>query len=477
MSKNKLLLLLIATLFFATGAQATTCATTTMAALISSGGCTIGDLLFTFGNGAYIFSKDDINVTASQVVVTPTGTGLVGSQTGFIFTTTNNGWVANNPDVSGNGNSADINVTFDATVIPAGFKINSTTLAIGPVITGEAGSTGMLAGESITDIASSHNFGNINLTIIGNNDAQSIGNGGTALSQTAFGLSSGVNINKDIAILSLDGPPSSAEVHSLTETFTIVSVPEPGAFVLAGLGIAFVFFRRWRKIFTGSALALALMVIGSNSAQAAGACVDGNSLAQYITQASCTITGSDGLFTFSASSLTASGTGTLPAASGIVVNAIFDPVNHRVGFQFTPNAPIPKTVGTQSVLFTISFTVKETFDTITAFNAGATVTTAGTGTFAGSSATITTLGSVSGFPTSGTSASGSVPAGTTLTITDTFNMSSTGSGLSNSTHVSNVTDTVTEVPVSTPEPLSTLLVSGGLIGLSLMMKKSQRSRK
>ena len=66
--------------------------------------------------------------------------------------------------------------------------------------------TGVLVGEGVTDVATSNSLGSITLAAVGNNDAQSKFLGGTALSGSAFFSSTDVSVNKDINILSLDGP-------------------------------------------------------------------------------------------------------------------------------------------------------------------------------------------------------------------------------------------------------------------------------
>jgi len=454
------------------------CTTGTMASYISQGSCSIGNITFSFGSNAYIFAPDDISVSAAQVTVTPVGTGLAAnSQTGFTFAASNNGWTATNPDVAGTM-SADVNITFEASLALPGVMLNSTNVTVNPTLVNFAGSTGLLVGEGITDVATSNNLGSINLSVVGNNDVQSIANGGTALSGTAFFASNDVSVNKDINILALDGPvpAASASMTGLTETFTYGAVPEPGPFMLVGIGLAMFLFRRSLKTVLGLMAVLALVTVGSSSvAQAAPLCVSGHTLAQYITAGACHV--GDVTFTFNASSLTSSGTGTAPTTSGTIVSVINS--GGDVGFQFTPNSPAPKTVGAQTENFIVTFTAQAAFDGVTAFASSDTITTAGTGTFGTTSTGVlkktagATLGTVT-YPaktSGGASASfATVAAGTSLTITDTFHMVSSGSGLANSTHLSNLTDTIHELPAAVPEPVSAVLFGFGLVGLGMVGK-------
>ena len=460
------------------------CTTGTMAAYITQGTCSIGNITFSFGSNAYIFAKDDTAVTSAQVTVTPVGTGLTANaQTGFTFASSNNGWTATNPDSSGN-NSADVNITFTASIALPAVTLTSTTVTVDPTLVNFAGSTGILVGEGVTDVATSASLGSISLLIAGNNDAQSKSLGGTALSGSASFSSTDVSVNKDINILALDGPvpASSASMTGLTETFTYGTVPEPGAFLLVGIGLALLLFRRSLKAVFGLFAMLAFLVVGSSVAKASPLCVSGNTLAQYITAGACRV--GDVTFSFNASSLIPSGTGTAPATTGTVVSVINSAGD--VGFQFTPNSPAPRTVGTQSETFIVTFTAQASADQINGFAAGDTVTTFGTGTFGssgGSNAVVkktagSTLGTVT-FPTkvsggTSTPSFGPIVKGTNLTIVDTIHMTSSGLCVSNSTHISNLTDTIHELPAPVPEPVSSVLFGFGLLGFGVV-RKSQKA--
>jgi hypothetical protein len=229
------------------------CTTASMAAYIAQGTCAIGNITFSFGSNAYIFAKDDINVSAAQVTVTPVGTGLTpNSGTGFTFTANNSGWTATNPD-SSLANAADVNITYTASITLARSFLNSATLAVDPTLVNYFGDTGLLVGEGITDLGTNNNLGGMNIIVVGNTSAESISGGGTALTSSSFFSSRDVLINKDINILALDGPvpAASASLSGLTETLTYGTAPEPGAFVLAGFGLAVLLFRRSLKTVLG----------------------------------------------------------------------------------------------------------------------------------------------------------------------------------------------------------------------------------
>jgi len=456
------------------------CTTGTMAAYISQGSCSIGNITFSFGSNAYIFAKDDTAVTAAQVTVTPVGTGLTANaQTGFTFAASNNGWTATNPDSSGQ-NSADVNITFTASIALPTVKLSSTTVTVDPTLVNFAGSTGILVGEGVTDVATSNSLGAINLSVVGNNDAQSMANGGSKLSGGASFSSADVSVNKDIVILALDGPvpAASATMTNLTETFTYGTVPEPGAFLLVGIGLTLLLSRRSLKAILGLFAMLAFAVVGSSVAQASPLCVSGDTLAQYISAGACRV--GDITFTFNASSLTGSGSGIAPTTKGTTVSVIDSAGN--VGFQFTPNSPAPRVTGTESETFIVTFTAQAATDKIIGFAAGDTVTTSKTGSFAssgGSNAIVkktagATLGTVK-FPAtasggSATPSFGPVAASTNLTIVDTFHMTSSGAGLADSAHLSNLTDTVREMPTAAPEPVSAVLFGFGLLGLGVVRR-------
>jgi PEP-CTERM motif len=442
------------------------CTSGTMASYANTS-CAIGNFLFTFGANPYLYSPDDTNVPASAVTVTPYGTGAANDPTGFTFSAGN--WTATNPDVSGT-NTADINITFDVLLLaPSPYIINGTSLALGLTIANETGQSGVLAGENISDNADSSALGAISLTGVGNTDASSLLLGGTALTGSSSFQAANIHINKDINLVAFD--TNSVQVNSILETFTYTSVPEPGPFVLTAAGIGLLALIRRRKQVLNVLGAIALVAVVAASAHATPLCTSGT-LQDYINAGQCTLGGVT--FTFNASSYSFSGTGTAPTASGILVSPTL--AGTQVGFQFTPNAPAPVTVGTQTETFTLTYTAMTMGEKITKFAAQDTVSTHGTGTMSGSTAKLkdgaTTLSTVT-FPNTasgggvGSPAFSGVLPGTTLTITDTFTLSSSGSGLTNNTHLSNFTNTLTQ----TPEPLTSALCGAGLLVIGLAFRR------
>jgi PEP-CTERM motif len=464
-NKGSLFVVLIFVLALSQAAMAAPLCTSGTMASYTSKSCMIGNFLFTFGANPYQYAQDDTNVPASAVTVTPYGTGTADDPTGFTLSAP--GWVASNPDVSGN-HAADINVTFDVSLLlPSQYFINGTSLTLALTIANETGESGVLAGENINNNADSSALGSINLTAVGNTDASSLLLGGTALTGTSAFQATNVHVNKDLNIVAFD--TNSVQVNSFRETFTYSAVPEPGPFVLTAAGIGLLALLRRRKQILHILGALALVAVISASAHATPVCTSGT-LQDYINAGQCTVGGVT--FTFTPASYSFSGTGTAPTAGGIDVTPTITAT--FVSLQFTPNAPAPVTVGTQTEQFTLTYTAKTT-EKVTKFAAQDTVSTHGSGTMSGSTAKLkngaSTLSTVT-FPNTasgggaGTPAFGAVLPGTTLTITNVFTLTSTGSGLTNNTHLSNFTNTITQ----TPEPLTSALCGAGLLFIGLAFR-------
>ena len=462
---------LFAVLIFVLGlSQAATaaplCTSGTMASYTNTS-CMIGNYVFTFGASPYIFAPDDTNVPASAVTVTPYGTGTANDPTGFTFSASN--WIASNPDVAGL-HVADINLSFGATLLlPSPYFIRNTSLTLDLTIANESGQSGVLAGENVNNSVDSSALGSINLTAVGNTDASSLLLGGTALTGTANFQATSVNVNKDLNIVAFD--TNSVQVNSILETYTYSAVPEPGPFVLTAAGIGLLALIRRRKQVLNILGAAVLVAVVAASAHATPLCTSGT-LQDYINAGQCKLGGVT--FTFTAGSYSFSGTGTAPTASGITVTPTVTAT--QVGFQFTPNAPAPVTVGTQTEHFTLTYTAMTNAERITKFSAQDTTSTHGTGTMSGSSAKLnngaTTLSTVT-FPNTtsgggvGSPAFAPVVPGTLLTITNAFTLTSTGLGLTNNTHLSNFTNTLTQ----TPEPLTSALCGAGLLFIGLAFRR------
>lgn len=454
-----------------TASAVSLCTSGTMATYANTT-CTIGNFQFSFGGTVYIYGPGDVSVPASAVTVTPYGAGTANDPTGFTFSANN--WTTTN--ATGDGlTSADINLTFDALLLaPLPYNISNTALTLNVSIANETGNSGVLAGENVTNNLNSSSLGSIDLTVLGNTDASSLLLDGTPLSGIDYFKARGVNINKDINLVAFD--QNKVQVNSILETFTYSTVPEPGAFIMTGVGIGLLFLIRRRKQILSTLGLIALITVAGSAAHATPLCTSGT-VQDYINAGQCSLGGIT--FTFTASSYTFSGTGTAPAASGIAVTPIL--ANHQIGFQFTPNSPAVVTTGTQTEQITLTYTAKAIGEQITSFTAHNTASTHGTGTLAGSKAKLangaTTLSTVT-FPNTtsgggvGTPAFASVIPGTLLTITNTFSLSSSGTSLSNNTHLSNFTNTVT----ATPEPVTSMLCGAGLlvVGLAFRSRKTKK---
>lgn len=193
----------------------------------------------------------------------------------------------------------------------------------------------------------------------------------------------------------------------------------------------------------------------------------------------CTI-GSDLFFNFTYSS-SKSGQAIVPAANAtgekFAVNSFTQP-NGVVGFKFNAVAFV-QTNGTADGTATMTFTYEVSLGENLKNPGFATTDVAATsalGTFSGSNAVVkqgapafaTTVGTVlypiNGSPPIGLAGSccGGVLSGTTLKVTNTFNLKAPKTNLASFAHVSSFTDTFNE-KVAVPEPVETALIGSGLL--------------
>ena len=535
MNRCSIFLVLSAGILFAAIGQASPACTTNTFAYYETHPCSIGIVAFDFSAlGAYTFTGDDYNPTAANVTVTPVGTGLIaGMPVGFTFSdtgfvTTNDapfggtpaccktgsagnpsgtGWIATNPDNSGNGNVADLNLTFGASINPLldpTLKLLATQTSLNVFILGpDGGGTYITMGETATDNGNNTTIGGAQINAYGNTDGQSMTNGGSRLSSIAsFSTASyNVEVNKDILITSTfaNTTPNSAALNGLTETFTFGAVPEPGSFVLVGLAVLLFGAFRWRKALVGISTAMVLLAAAAPHANATPLCTNVNFNGhqtmyafEQLGSGGCLI-GADLFSNFTYTIGSKTGNAAASAATGGSVsnpnpNFAVNPVSGvgLAGFRFQP---VVQTNGggalAGAITISVSFDVRvgESLKN-PAFATANTGSVNGTGTFAGSNVTLkkgaTTLGTIS-YPNNGHSpipgnCCSGITSGTTLLVTNTFTLKAPHGSSTNATHLSNFTDTFNETLIPLPEPAETLLIGGGLIALAALSRKRSARR-
>lgn len=535
MNRGSIFLVFLAGILFAAIGQASPACTTNTFAYYETHPCSIGIVVFDFSApGAYTFTGDDYNPSAANVTVTPVGTGLTAgmpvgftfSNTGFVATDdepfggtptcckagsqanpTGTGWVATNPDNSENGNFADLNLTFSASVNPLlnpAFKLIATQTVLNLfILSPDGGGTYVTMGETATDNGTNTTIGGSQINAYGNTDHQSIANGGSKLSSLASFSTPvyNVGVNKDILITSTfaNTTPNSAALNSLTETFTFAAAPEPGSFVLVGLAALLFGAYRWRKALLGISAAVAFLAAAAPHANATPLCanvnVNGHQTMYAFEQlgsGGCLI-GADLFSNFTYTIVSKTGNAAASAATGGSAgnpNPSFavNPVSSAgvSGFRFQP---VVQTNGGGAVAGAITIAVS--FDVRVgeslknpAFATADTGSVNGTGTFAGSNVTLqkgaTKVGTIAypnngHSPIPGTCCSG-IKSGTTLLVTNTFTLTAPKGSSTNATHLSNFTDTFNETLIPLPEPTAALLIGGGLIGLAVLGRKRSASR-
>ena len=190
---------------------------------LGSGGCMIGNALFSnftytgtaLGQGAVVAN--------TQITLTPAGSGTLNPGPGIIFAST--AWVV--PSAKNNGDS------FVDSVI--GFTVSVTGA---PVIND---GTLTLSSSSVTGTGTGHISGTINASSL------AVDTGGPSTSHVVFPVTSSVAVSKDLHIDVPQGNPGSgtAQINSFEEDFSQAAVPEPVGLALAGSGLLALGF--WRR--------------------------------------------------------------------------------------------------------------------------------------------------------------------------------------------------------------------------------------
>jgi hypothetical protein len=190
---------------------------------LGSGGCMIGDLLFS--NFSYVGTSlgQGNTVANTQVLLTPVGSGTLNPGPGIIFSST--GW-----NVPRGANNTDSFV--DSTI---GFIVS--TISGNPVI---GDGTLTLSSFTVTGTGVGHIAETINATPL------QVDSGGPSVSHQVFALTNTVTVSKDLRVTVPTGNPNSgtAQINSFEEDFSEV-VPEPAtSFLLASGLLALGFWRR-----------------------------------------------------------------------------------------------------------------------------------------------------------------------------------------------------------------------------------------
>jgi hypothetical protein len=443
--------------------------------------CQFQDLIFTFAFDELIYQKDPsqpalapgdrienhVNITFLNPV-----TGTEGIR---LSPTPDYPWFASNSATS------DVNFTYSVTVATAGLHIQGATFSVDTTITGPEGG-GILAGETICcPNGTPGSPQSVQLTV--NQFATGTGTDTAFFANPADSL----QINKDMLIATLsagdltflDSFDQLYHFNRPPDTNGGGDVPEPGVIALTAGGLGLLLFRKLRPSANGLKAVLAVGFLSAAAANASPLCTDtvtigGNTLDKYIAAGSCIINGT--LFNFSLSSYNY----TPPVAGNGLGNDV-QPSNVQVtvltganpGFQFVGQWADS---GSQSSSLSLNFTVTAPSGmVVNAATFSTTTSKGGAGTITGSS-TVT-----NGVPPGGyTFPPGNVPIPvvpnlSTVTLSAIVNLAangntSAGSRLTDNAHLSNLVMTVAEAQ-GVPEPMSALILGGGLVVISLAGRK------
>lgn len=199
----------------AVASAAPVCTSGTLADYVAlgSGGCTIGDKLFSNFSYASTAGGGASAVAANQVAVSPLVSAL---DPGILFSS--GGWTAFN------GQFVDSSIAFDVTVLDPAFSLVGAELTIAG---SKAGSSLGTVGETIVPP------GGAGMTaILGINNHDTI----------SFGPVSKIHVLKDILVVAQPGAGNFASISAVSQRFnqTGSDVPEPGTMALMGSALAIV---------------------------------------------------------------------------------------------------------------------------------------------------------------------------------------------------------------------------------------------
>jgi hypothetical protein len=413
------------------------------------------DLKFTFHADSFTYSTDGTqNFFANNILVTPvTGPGL--PEGGFKFSATN-------LTVPGDGTSADVNVYFDVAVDsqPLGFsyRLHSAHFAM----TDFRGTGAVFALESEAS-------GAFALEI---NDPP-----GTPIPDAIFAPRTGLQPTTDIFFR-----PNS-QIFDWTTTYDLVNIPEPGSLVLIPGALLLLTVLRKKSFLAGILPVLAMMTLLAAKSHASALCTDlaaingspvspgttSLGLDKYIAYSTanggCLV--NDMFFDFLSFSPPPVGANTgSPLASAATTKLSFN-LNMNTGTNTATvqlrYVPIATTASSEDQTFTFQYTVTAPTFLVTQMQGS---TTASSGVE--HTTTITPNASPSPVVSPVPLITLNGPLNTMYTVTESIHMPNSVNGL----HISGLTETFTEV---TPEPVTSVLMGGALLGLGLLSKRRRQA--
>jgi hypothetical protein len=449
--------------------------------------CQFQDLIFTFAFDELIYQKDPSqpDLAPGDRIENHVNIAFLNPVTGTegirLSPTSDYPWFAKDSATS------DINFTYSVAVATAGLHIQGATFNVDATMTGPSGGA-VLAGETICCPD-----GTVGSPIARTLTVNQFGTGVGTDTQYFDRPVDSIEINKDLLLTTLD-PGDLTLLNSFDQLYHFNrppdtngggDVPEPGVIALTAGGLGLLLFSKFRRTANGLRRLLAFGFLTVFGASASPLCTDtatigGNTLDKYIAAGSCLINTT--LFTFNLGSynytppVAGNGSGNDVPASNVHVTVLS---GTNSGFQFVGQW---LDSGSQSSSLTINFTATApTGSVVDSAFFQTTTTKSGTGTIGGSS-TVTNGVPPGGytFPPGGTPIP-VVPNVSSVTLTAIINLAANGTTTTTSkqadtAHLSNLVMTVTEGQ-GVPEPMSALILGGGLVVISLVGRKRFVARK
>lgn len=438
----------------------------TLAQYISAGSCYVNaglgvQVLFSFLPGAYQFNTDSptLNVLASDITVQKV-TGPGSPEAGLKFN-------VSNLTVPADGTFVDVNLTFGVSIYfqPLGktYLFKSAHLGINDVLASDPSAV-------MIGVESENIQGSFNLQLIDPSDPSDVTDQDYIPVLT---LQPNVDISTNV--------PGS-KVTSWVESFDLVALPEPASMALIPGALILMGLLRKRKLVKSILPLVAVAVVMSGTSHAAPLCTDLNAINGAPVGPGTTSLGMDKYIAYSAQagnpacqmgdmlfrfqSFSASGTGvTLATAANtklvFTLNNSTPTATQLVGIQYIPQAT---STGTQTQQFSFTYTVVAPVYKVTK------LTGATSGTLGNVTRKLTVTPGATPSPTTTLSPNVAIndPINTLLTVTEQI----TFSAAAGTKHISNLTETFTEI---TPEPLTSILMGSALLGIGLLARKRRQA--